>query len=654
MLRRCLLVFLLLLVPAVSVHRAVAQESADTSEVGSDSTSALPSYRLEEVLVTAAKLSSVLERVPAAVSVIGRREIEQSAEKGLFGILEEREGVNSGSYGSFGALELVSLRGGRSGRTATLLDGVPVNNTQNGVADLYSVSPFLLERVEILRGPLGSLHGGNGVTGVVNLVSAEPTGGEEPVATVGVSSGSLAYRKVAATFARRYGGLGTFLGIEEGACDGAGAYRDYSGKNRFAKVSYDFGARGRIACLFSAYSGVLRTVREAKQKSNVDRFQVVSSMSIGAEKRLEVRAFRSMEMTDYVDPFVSTVSELERYGTLLDLYAYGTTLGDVGLGAGYTESHLSCKDASGSWNPDTRQGYLIAQNQVAVGKDLNALFSLRADNHSTFGTEISPHASLWREGANERIWLSFGRGFNPPTLNDLFWPTQRSVWAGWTYVTTGNRGLDAESSWMVELGSDFAVRNGALRGGLAAFLSGTSDFIEWSSVESEADSMTTYTPLNLEEVNVRGVEGHVVVTSDGEDVACLNVTLQRVERETAELLPYMPELRVNSWFTRSLEPFPELFVTFRLDATYVGEYLEPTGISEPPLFWSEGPFFLLEERLSASVAGFTAYLRVRNMTDEQYPSRYLESPYTEALGRPVYYPMPGRQYEIGMTWRLVD
>jgi outer membrane cobalamin receptor len=634
-------------------------ESVDSSgiaatEIVTDSVSSLPSYRLEEILVTAAKLSISLERIPAGVSVIRRSEIEQSADRSVVGILEAEEGINSGSYGSFGALELISLRGGRFGRTATLLDGVAINNPQNGAVDLYSIPSFLLERIEVVRGPLGSLHGGNGVTGVVNFVTAESRSGERPVATVGISSGNLAYRKHVATFARRYGKLGTFFGMEEGASNGAGAYRDYSGKNHFGKLSYDFSSRGEIACLISSYAGVLRTVRDARQKSDVDRLQVVSSMFPGGNDRLELKAFRSVEKTDYVDPFVSTVSELERHGALLDFYRSGTAVGDVALGGGFTDSDLACEDALGSWNPNTQQWHLVAQNQVGVSSNMMTLLSLRTDHHSTYGTELSPYASVWHEGENERVWLSFGRGFNPPTLNDLFWPTQTSVWSGWTYVTTGNEHLRAESSWMVELGSNFSAGGELFRGGFTGFLSRTTDFIDWSSVESIADSMTTYKPMNLERVDVRGIEGSLEVRSDGRPLAGLNVTLQRVEQKTGELLPYMPEYRGNVWFSRSFEPLPELTMSFRLDATYLGEYLEPTGLSEAPLFWSEGPFFLLEERLSASIAGFTAYLRFRNMTDEDYPSRYLESPYTQERGRPLYYPMPGRDFEVGMTWRLVD
>ncbi len=644
--------------PVVEESRGEPGDSGRTvvTEIAIDSvsSSSLPSYRLDEILVTAAKLTTSLEKIPAAVAVIRRSEIEERPERSVVGILESTEGVNSGSYGSFGALELISLRGGRFGRTATLLDGVAINNAQNGAVDLYSVPSFLLERIEIVRGPLGSLYGGNGVTGVVNFVTTEPKTGDRPTATVGISSGSMAYRKHVATFARRYGKLGTFFGIEEGASNGVGACRDFSGKNHFGKLSYDFGSRGEIACLISSYSGVLRTVREAKQKSDIDRLQLVSSLLPGGDSKLELRVFRTTEVTDYVDPFVSTISDLQRYGALLDFYRYGTLVGDVALGAGYTDSDLACKDALGSWRPDTQEWYVVAQNQVDVGRNLNTLFSLRADHHSTYGIEVSPYASAWYEGEGERVWLSFGRGFNPPTLNDLFWPTQSSVWSGWTYVTTGNERLRAESSWMVELGSDFSGGGGSLSGGFTGFLSSTEDFIEWSSVESAGDSVTTYKPMNLDRVDVRGIEGNIEVRRRGEPLAGLNVTVQRVEQETGELLPYMPEFRGNVWFSRSFEPLPELTMTFRLDATYVGEYLEPTGLSEAPLLWSEGPFFFLEEGLYASMAGFTAYVRFRNITDEEYPSRYLESPYNEERGRPLYYSMPGREYELGMMWRLLD
>lgn len=623
---------------------AVAQESAapDSSSLP------LPSYQLGEIVVTAAKLTGALEKVPAAVFVIEKPEIEAGFDGTVVNILEEKEGINSGSYGSFGALELISLRGSRFGSVPTLLDGVPINNEQNGAVDFNSIPSSMLERIEVLRGPLGLLQGGNGVVGVVNFVTSEPVPKAKPVACVDLSSGSFSYSKHVANFARYFGKLGTFFGIEGAASDGVGAYRDYSSRQYFGKLNYDFGEKRKMAFLVSSYSGELRTVRDAKQKSDATRLQLVSSIPLSEESRLELRAFHSTEETDYKDPYVTTLSNLVRYGALADFFKYRTLTGDIAMGGGLTRSALDCRDVS-SWNPRTWEGYIFAEDELDLGGGLKGLLSVRADRHSEFGTEMGPCVCLWGEMENGKVWFSSGRGFNPPTLNDLFWPTQATKWGTWTYVTEGNEKLKAESSWMTELGSSFSFLKNSVHAGVSTFVTRTTNFVSWTSVisMSETDSAVTYIPLNIEQVVAGGLEAGVGFALHGESVGGVNVTLQRVENGKGEALPYMPQTRANLWLSKGFEPFPDLIVKLDIQATYEGENREPMG-------FSQGPFFITEGKISASLAGFTAFARLKNATNEYYPSRNLEFAPGQSGPRAVYYPMPARNYDMGIMVQLLD
>jgi outer membrane cobalamin receptor len=633
---------------AVSPDSLTKVEANAKVEAATDSSRLrMPSYRMEEIFVTAAKLTAALEKMPAAVFVVQRPEIEEGFDKTVVSILEEKEGINSGSYGSFGALELISLRASRFGSVPTLLDGIPINNEQNGAVDFYSIPSSMLERIEVLRGPLGLLHGGNGVVGAVNFVTAEPGLKEKPVALIGLSSGSFSYKKHLANFARYYGKLGTFFGIEGATSDGVGAYRDYSGRSYFGKLNYDIEEKRKIAFLVSSYSGELRTVREAKQKSDATRLQLVSPILVSADSRLELRAFHSTEKTDYKDPYVTTLSDLVRYGAMADFYKYGTLAGDVACGGGFTRSALDCADALSSWNPKTWEGYVFGEDELDLGGGLKALFSVRADRHSTFGTEVAPCVCFWGEMENGKVWFSSGRGFNPPTLNDLFWPRQASIWEGWTYVTEGNRKLKAESSWMTEIGSDFSLFKNSARAGVSCYVSRTSDFIQWTSSVSLPDLTVAYMPLNTEQVVAGGVEAGLGFAVGNEPLGGVNLTLQKVENGRGESLPYMPQTRANFWLSKGVEPLPDLVVNMSIDGTYVGKHLEPLGSSQ-------GPFLIMEGKLSATLAGFTAFARLRNATNEYYPSRNLEFAPGQKGPEAIYYSMPGRNYDVGILLQLLD
>jgi len=631
-----------------SIVLCLAPAGAQEGAAPDSSRLPLPSYQLGEIIVTAAKLTGVLEKVPAAVFVIEKPEIEAGFDRTVVNILEEKEGINSGSYGSFGALELISLRGSRFGSVPTLLDGVPINNEQNGAVDFNSIPSSMLERIEVLRGPLGLLHGGNGVVGVVNFVTSEPVLKEKPVARIGLSSGSFSYSKHLANFARYYGKLGTFFGIEGAASNGVGAYRDYSGRQYFGRLNYDFGEKRKMAFLISSYSGELRTVREAKQKSDATRLQLVSSIPVSEESKLELRVYHSTEKTDYRDPYVTTLSDLVRYGAFADFFKYGTLTGNIATGGGFTRSVLDCRDVS-SWSPRTWEGYIFAQNEMDMGGGLKGLLSVRADRHSEFGTEIGPCVCLWGEMENGKVWFSSGRGFNPPTLNDLFWPTQATKWGTWTYVTEGNERLKAESSWMTELGSNFSFLRNSVHAGVSSFVSRTTNFVSWTSVVSmtETDSTVTYIPLNTEQVVAGGLEASVGLAFHGEPVGGANITLQRVENGNGESLPYMPQTRANFWLSKSFEPLPDLVFKLNIQATYEGEHREPMGSLQ-------GPFFITEGKVSASLAGFTAFARLKNATKEYYPSRNLEFAPGQSGPQAVYYPMPGRNYDVGIMVQLLD
>jgi len=618
--------------------------AADTVTAGAPQEGA-HTYQAAEVTVTATRLYTTMAETPAEVTIVDRPEIEANAEKNLIGLLARKEGVNPGSYGSYGALELISLRGARSGRTPVALDGVLLNNAQNGDLDFNTVPSSLVQRIEIVRGPLGSLNGGNGIAGAVNLVTVEPEKDKPPLSLVGVSSGSLAYRKQIASFGRRLGRVGMILGIEDSGTDDTLPYKDYAARSFYGKVSYDLAERSRVAVLATTHTGTLKTVSAATQKTDATRLQVTGGMPVGDALTLQFAAFGSGERTKYIDQYSKTTSDLRKYGATADAAMRGTSWGDVVCGAGYVRNWLSARDLVSSWAPVTKEGYVFGGTRLRVGEWLKGLVSVRADFHSDYGSELSPCGSIWHDMRNGMVWFSFGRGFNPPTMNDLFWPTQTTIWGGTTFVTTGNSRVAGESSWMGEVGSRMNFLNGILRGGATCYASRTEDYIEWVSTVSDSGKTITYRPENSDQVDAVGAELALEASKAGWPAAGVNLSLQRVEDKEGVKVPYMPASRLNLSLAYGVEPFPDLKIELAADATHVGTYTEPLGSSQ-------GPYFLLEGRLSGSLSGFTAFVRLRNATDTEYPSRSLMS---LEEGRPAaYYPMQGRNYEIGILWKLLD
>ena len=130
---------------------------------------------LEEVVVTAQKRAENLQDIPVAVSALGEAALENS---GFDGINDLSYMVPSLQFGNFGPVTFVAIRGigventtaGGDPGVAMHLDGVYVGRP---VGALFTA--FDTERVEVLRGPQGTLYGRNATGGSVNLITRKPS-----------------------------------------------------------------------------------------------------------------------------------------------------------------------------------------------------------------------------------------------------------------------------------------------------------------------------------------------------------------------------------------------------------------------------------------------------------------------------------------------
>ena len=135
---------------------------------------------LEEVIVTARKREEALRDTPISITVFSASALEAANMIDLRDIAKYTPGMSFTSYG-MGSSEAgaIFLRGiGQSDHMVTTdpgvglyIDGVYVGRNQGAALDLLD-----LERVEVLRGPQGTLFGKNTIGGAVNVISRKPTG----------------------------------------------------------------------------------------------------------------------------------------------------------------------------------------------------------------------------------------------------------------------------------------------------------------------------------------------------------------------------------------------------------------------------------------------------------------------------------------------
>lgn len=149
--------------------QAQAQSPASTSASDQDT--------LQEVIVTATKRSEDIQTVPIAISVLTGNALEKA---GMASYSDYLVTVPSVSYVSQGnGRDRINIRGVSSlpgdlgvSTTGVYIDEIPVSEVSASLSDLDT---FDLERVEVLRGPQGTLFGAGAMGGVIRLILAHPT-----------------------------------------------------------------------------------------------------------------------------------------------------------------------------------------------------------------------------------------------------------------------------------------------------------------------------------------------------------------------------------------------------------------------------------------------------------------------------------------------
>ncbi|AZI35259.1 putative TonB-dependent receptor [Caenibius tardaugens NBRC 16725] len=149
--------------PLETTPEAAKPEAAQASREGSES-------GLAEILVTAQKRAESLLKVSAAISTIGQRGLDDVGARSIGDATKALPNVSIASQGlSIRGLGVTALSG--SGSTVAYhVDGVYQDHVQG-----FRTSVYDIDRIEVLRGPQGTLYGRNATAGVVNVITTKPS-----------------------------------------------------------------------------------------------------------------------------------------------------------------------------------------------------------------------------------------------------------------------------------------------------------------------------------------------------------------------------------------------------------------------------------------------------------------------------------------------
>lgn len=159
-------VALIMAIPAVSWTTAYAQTVAATGETAN--------REIEKVVVTARRRAELIQDVPGAVSSISGAELEKQAVPDITVIanlvpsttLKASRGTNTTLTAFIRGIGQQDPVAGYEPGVGIYLDDVYMARPQGALTDIYD-----LERIEVLRGPQGTLYGKNTIGGAVKYVT---------------------------------------------------------------------------------------------------------------------------------------------------------------------------------------------------------------------------------------------------------------------------------------------------------------------------------------------------------------------------------------------------------------------------------------------------------------------------------------------------
>ena len=165
-----LLAALISIFSAAGAQSVIAQEEADTKSAARS--------EIEEIIVTAQKREERLQDVPISMTMLGGEDLDRSRVEGLTEILRRVPGI-AAPVTALGTPS-ITIRGvtpdglafGGAPTASYYIDSVPYGFVRHAL--LPDANVYDLERIEVLRGPQGTLFGANAQSGVVRILTHDP------------------------------------------------------------------------------------------------------------------------------------------------------------------------------------------------------------------------------------------------------------------------------------------------------------------------------------------------------------------------------------------------------------------------------------------------------------------------------------------------
>jgi iron complex outermembrane recepter protein len=405
----------------------------------------LTQMNLEQLLsiqvTSVSKKEQKLSNAAAAVFVITQEDIHRSGAQNIPDLLRMVPGVDVAQIdASVWAITIRGFNSRYSNKVLVLVDGRSVYTpTFSGVYwDQLDMPLDDVERIEVIRGPGGTIWGANAVNGVINIITKSARSSRGKLASVSASSSGESHNAV------RYGGS-------------AGAHGDYRatlGYSRFAGGQFPIGISGsdswsRAHAAFRSdfdlstndlltvqgdlFSNTGHHLRHTWYYPAPDDPAVSTRFGNGGGNFLANWSHTGaggseMSLQTYYDSYRRDdqgTPEFQRtFDLRLDQHISTAGRHDITWGAGFRTAYSGVARGFGvQLSPDSRTDHLASaflQDEIQVGSGLWITLGSKIEHNDYTGVEYEPNMRLvWTPNTRETLWAAASRGIRLPNREEF-------------------------------------------------------------------------------------------------------------------------------------------------------------------------------------------------------------------------------------------
>ena len=422
---------------------------------------------LKEVIVSTSKLNIPFSKNFRTVTVISSNYIKNSPATNVSDLLQEITGIDVRRRGVGGIQGDLYIRGGGFDQTLLLVDGMKMDDVQTGHHTLNMILPlYLIERIEIIKGPAARIFGQNAFNGAINIVTKDVIGeiGKADFRVNEISYGSFEQKNISASTKIITSKAKTLISYSGNRSDGYRHNTDFKKNNYFVKSSIKsngfpvdiiasftenkFGANGFYA------SPSATEQYEETQASLIGLSSSIKSQKFIISPKLYWR--RGQDEYIYIRDNPSVYRNLHKTNKVsVELSgSYFSNSGVTGFGIDLSTVNISSNNL-GEHDRSTISAYIdhtfkLFYEKLVVSPGISASYFSDMSFHSFPGIDLGYNLS-----SSFKLYSNIGKTYRIPTYIDLYYSDR---------TTIGNENLNPESATSTELGFKYDTSNLKIRG----------------------------------------------------------------------------------------------------------------------------------------------------------------------------------------------